>query len=88
MFLLHNEEVVYWRPKILLEPFRRAGRAFVRDLARLYQAYADASTLECIALKAGTVLQCLLLQKSLAIYEQIQRPFHPSRMKAEIMDGW
>ena len=29
----------------------------------LYQAYTDESALECIALKACSVLQCLLLQK-------------------------
>ena len=40
-----------------------SGRAFVSELARLFQAYADTSSLECIALKATTVMQILLLQK-------------------------
>ena len=42
-------------------PSGKAGKAFVRELATLYQAYADATALECIALKACTVMQCLLL---------------------------
>ena len=57
------EKVVHWRHNIFLIPSGKAGKAFVRELARLYQAYADASALECIALKACSVLQCLLLQK-------------------------
>ena len=57
------EEVVHRRHNIFLIPSGSAGKAFVREVARLYQAYADASTLECIPLKAGTVLQCLMLQK-------------------------
>ena len=39
------------------------GKVFVKELAKLYQAYADESALECIALKACSVMQCLLLQK-------------------------
>ena len=41
----------------------REGWEIIRELATLYQAYADATALECVALKACTVMQCLLLQK-------------------------
>ena len=41
-------------------PSGKAGKTFIRELASLYIV---ASTLECFALKACTVLQCLLLQK-------------------------
>ena len=41
-------------------PSGKAGKTFISKLARLYVV---ASTLECFALKACTVLQCLLLQK-------------------------
>ena len=41
----------------------KAGKAFIKELTRLFQAYADESPLECIALKACSVMQCLLLQK-------------------------
>jgi hypothetical protein len=47
-------------------PSGKQGTAFVIELARLYQTYADASTLEYIALKASTVFQCLMLQKPYA----------------------
>ena len=44
-------------------PSGKAGKPFISELATLYQAYADASALECVVLKACTVMQCLLLQK-------------------------
>jgi hypothetical protein len=44
-------------------PFGKAGRDFVGELSRLYLAFASASALEAIALKATTVLPILLLQK-------------------------
>ena len=43
--------------------FPLAGKSFVRELAKLYQAYADQSALCSIALMACSVMQPLLLQK-------------------------
>ena len=57
------EEVVHWRRNIFQVPSGSAGKAFVLELARLLQAYADSSSLECIAMKAITIAQVLLLQK-------------------------
>jgi len=57
------EEVVHWKPNIFLLPFGKAGKSFVRELARLYQAFADNSALSSIALLACSVMQPLLLQK-------------------------
>ena len=81
------EEMVHWRHNIFLIPSVRAGKAFVRELARLYQAYADASTLECIALKAGTVLQCLLLQKLHAKSKSKDHSTHLERRLKLWLDG-
>ena len=81
------EEVVHWRHNIFLIPSGRAGKTFVRELARLYQAYADASTLECIALKAGTVLQCLLLQKPHAKSKSKDHSTHLERRLKLWLDG-
>ena len=53
-------EVMHWRRNIFLVPTGKAGTAFIKELTKLYQAFADVSTL---ALKACIVLQCLLLQK-------------------------
>ena len=44
-------------------PFGKAGREFVGELSKLYHAFASASALESIALKAATVFPILLLQK-------------------------
>ena len=41
-----------------------SGKTFALELARLFQAYADSSSLECIAMKAITVTQIFLLQNS------------------------
>ena len=55
------EEVVHWRRNLFQVPSGSAGKAFVTELARLYQAYADGSSLESVALKACTVAPILLL---------------------------
>jgi len=46
-----------------LIPFGKAGKLFVKELARLYQAFADNTALSSIALMACSVIQPLLLQK-------------------------
>ena len=40
-----------------------AGKQFVQELSKLYQACADASAMECIAFKAATILPILSLQR-------------------------
>ena len=49
---LAYEEVVHWRRNLFQVPSGSTGKAFVSELARLFQAYADSSSLECIAMKA------------------------------------
>ena len=44
-------------------PYGKAGESFVKELARLYQAYVDHSALHSIALMACSVMQSLILQK-------------------------
>ena len=46
------EEVVHWRPNVFMIPFGKAGKSFVWELAKLYQAFADQSALHSIALMA------------------------------------
>ena len=58
------EEVVYGdgiSSKYLLAPLEI--KAFVAEVARLFQAYADNSSLEGITMKACTIIPILLLQK-------------------------
>ena len=57
------EHVIHWKPNLFLPPFGAAGKSFVQELARLLQAYADSSSLECIAMKGTVILQHLLLKK-------------------------
>ena len=57
------DEIVHWKRNVFLLPTGRVGKLFVQELARIYQSFADASPMECIALKACSVMQALLLQK-------------------------
>ena len=56
-------EVVHWRLNSLKVPAGKAGKEFVRELSRLFSAFASASSMESIALRAAIVLPILLLQK-------------------------
>ena len=57
-------EVVHWKRNLFKVPFGKARNSFVKELTRLTRAYAEASALEAIALKAAMVMPHLLLQKS------------------------
>ena len=57
------EEVVHWKPNLFLVPFGSAGTSFVKEVARLLQAFGDGSSLERISMKAISLMQILLLQK-------------------------
>ena len=35
------EEVIHWKPNLFLVPFGSAGTSFVKELARLFQAFAE-----------------------------------------------
>ena len=56
-------EMMHWKKRLLPVPWGNVGSAFISELAQLYRAYAERSTLECIALKAIAILPSLLLQK-------------------------
>ena len=68
------EEVVHWRRNLFKIPSGRQGKAFVQEMASLFQSYADASARERIALKAAMVIPALILQK----------PFRSSKSKDHI----
>ena len=66
MFNLINEvydEIIHWRHNLFLAPHGNVGNSFVQELARLFRAFAEGSSLECVCMKAVTVLQILTLQK-------------------------
>ena len=57
------DEAVHWRRNLFKIPSGKAGVAFVQELSRLFQAYAESSALEGVAFKAAMILPALLLQK-------------------------
>ena len=56
-------EIVHWRRNVFMVPSGKAGKRFVQELTRLFSAYADASAMEGIAIKAAMTACSLLLQK-------------------------
>ena len=56
------DEVVQWRRNLFLVPFGKVGKALVQEMANLFQAYGENSSLECIALKSCLLMQVPLLQ--------------------------
>ena len=57
------KEIVHWKRNLFKVPSGRASKSFIRELARLFQAYADVSALESVALQAAMIMPALLLQK-------------------------
>ena len=57
------DEIVHWKRNLFKVPSGKAGTAFVRELSRMFRAYADGSALEGIAMRAAMVMPALLLQK-------------------------
>ena len=58
-----SAEIVHWRRNVFMVPSGKAGKRFVQELTRLFSAYADASAMEGIAIKAVMTACSLLLQK-------------------------
>ena len=58
------DDVIHWKQNIFLVPSGAMGKGFIKDLTSLLLAFANASALEGIALKASFVMQVLLLQKT------------------------
>ena len=56
-------QVVHWRRNIFKIPSGKAGKMVVKELTRLFESYADATTLESVAITAAMVLPSLILQK-------------------------
>ena len=54
---------MHWRSNSFIVPHGNAGKQFVLELARLFQAAGEGSTLESIALKAAFTWCALVLQK-------------------------
>ena len=58
-------EIVQWKRNLFTIPSGKAGSAFTRELARLFRAYGESSTMELMTLKAAMALPSLILQKLL-----------------------
>ena len=64
-------EIVHWRKNSFKVPFGKAGKDFVSELASLFRAFAEQSSLESVAFKSVIVFAILALQK----------PFRSSKSK-------
>ena len=54
------EEIVQWKRNLFKVP---SGNTFVRELSRMFNAYAECSALKCVAMKAAMTMPALLFQK-------------------------
>ena len=63
--------------KCFLIPYGKVGKHFIKELARLYQAFAEDTALSSIALMACSVFQPLLLQKP---YKQSKAKDHSAHL--------
>ena len=84
--LCYNE-IVHWRINIFKVPSGKAGKAFVRELTRLFRAYASGSPLESIALYATMIMPALLLQKPHAKSKSADHSKHLERRLQLWSDG-
>ena len=57
------DETVHWSRNLFKIPSGKAGTAFVREVSRMFRAFADSSALESVAMKVVMVMPALLLQK-------------------------
>lgn len=57
------QEVVHWRSNCFKIPYGNVGKRFVLEIARLFRAAGEGSSLESITLKAAFTLCSLVLQK-------------------------
>ena len=56
-------EIAHWRRNTFMVPSGKAGKQFVQELTALFNAYAQGSALESVALTSVMVACALLLQK-------------------------
>ena len=57
------DEIVFWRKNTFLVPYGKVGREFIDTLSNLIKEWNDHTQLQCIALKAFSVLLAVGLQK-------------------------
>jgi hypothetical protein len=81
------KEVVQWRRNLFKTPSGQAGKSFVRELTRMFQAYADISSLESVVLTATMVMPALLLQKLHPKSKAKEHTLYLNR-RLKAMDGW
>ena len=81
------EEIVHWKRNLFKVPSGRAGKSFVRELTRMFQAYADASALESVAFQAAMAMPALLLQKPHPKSKAKEHTLHLDRRLKQWMNG-
>lgn len=63
------DEVIHWRQNLFIVPSSNAGNLFVHELARLFQAFADGSSMECVYMKAITIKEDGSLERRHILHE-------------------
>ena len=56
-------QIVHWKHNLFKVPSGKYGKVFGQELARLFNAYGEASAIEGVSLKAAMIFPALVLQK-------------------------
>lgn len=81
------DEIVQLKRNLFKVSSGNAGKAFVRELSRMFNAYAEGSALECVAMKAAMTMPALLLQKPSSRSKAREHALHLERRLKLWMDG-
>ena len=78
---------MHWKRNLFKVPSGKAGKAFTRELSRMFSAYAERSALESVAMKAAMTMPALLLQKPNAKSKAKEHTSHLERRLKLWLDG-
>ena len=81
------QEIVHWKKNSFDVPHGSVGKRFVAELARLFHAVGEGSSLESIALKAVFVVCVLLLQKPSRTFKPKDHSIHLERCLSLWLEG-
>ena len=70
------DEIVQWKRNLFKVQSSKAGKAFVRELSRMFNAHAEGSALECVAMEAAMTMPALLLQKPSSRSKEREHAIH------------
>ena len=83
------DKIVQWKRNLFKVLSGNAGKVSVRELSRMFNAHAEGSALECVAMKAAMTMPALLLQKPSSRSKAREHALHlEHRLKLWLDGSW